>query len=60
MKIVADENVDRQIVDRLRANGHEVLRRRRSHGGGIEPRFDEYLSAIAKGKDTTKVRIVLE
>ena len=25
MKIVADENVDRQIVDRLRADGHEVL-----------------------------------
>ena len=25
MKIVADENVDKQIVDRLRANGHEVL-----------------------------------
>ena len=25
MKIVADENVDQQIVDRLRADGHEVL-----------------------------------
>lgn len=25
MKIVADENVDKQIVDRLRANGHTVL-----------------------------------
>ena len=25
MKIVADESVDRQIVDRLRADGHEVL-----------------------------------
>jgi predicted nuclease of predicted toxin-antitoxin system len=25
VKIVADENVDKQIVDRLRANGHEVL-----------------------------------
>ena len=25
MKIVADENIDRQIVDRLRADGHEVL-----------------------------------
>jgi predicted nuclease of predicted toxin-antitoxin system len=25
VKIVADENVDRQIVDRLRADGHEVL-----------------------------------
>ena len=36
MKIVADENVDKQIVDRLRADGHEVLRRRRGHGRGIE------------------------
>ena len=25
MKIVADESVDKQIVDRLRANGHDVL-----------------------------------
>ena len=25
MKIVADENVDKQIVDRLRADGHDVL-----------------------------------
>ena len=25
MKIVADENVDQQIVDRLRTNGHDVL-----------------------------------
>jgi predicted nuclease of predicted toxin-antitoxin system len=25
VKIVADENVDRQIVDRLREQGHEVL-----------------------------------
>ena len=25
MKIVADESVDKQIVDRLRADGHEVL-----------------------------------
>lgn len=25
MKIVADENVDKGIVDRLRAHGHEVL-----------------------------------
>jgi predicted nuclease of predicted toxin-antitoxin system len=25
VKIIADENVDRQIVDRLRADGHEVL-----------------------------------
>jgi predicted nuclease of predicted toxin-antitoxin system len=25
LKIVADENVDRQIVERLRADGHEVL-----------------------------------
>ena len=25
MKIVADENVDRQIVDRLRSDGHEVF-----------------------------------
>ena len=25
MKLVADENVDQQIVDRLRAGGHEVL-----------------------------------
>ncbi len=25
MKIVADENVDKQIVDRLRAAGHNVL-----------------------------------
>ncbi|MBI3679621.1 MAG: DUF5615 family PIN-like protein [Acidobacteria bacterium] len=25
MKIVADESVDKQIVDRLRAHGHEVL-----------------------------------
>jgi predicted nuclease of predicted toxin-antitoxin system len=25
VKIVADESVDKQIVDRLRANGHEVL-----------------------------------
>lgn len=25
MKIVADESVDRQVVDRLRADGHEVL-----------------------------------
>ena len=25
MKIVADENIDRQIVDRLRADGHDVL-----------------------------------
>lgn len=25
MKFVADENVDKQIVDRLRASGHEVL-----------------------------------
>jgi hypothetical protein len=26
----------------------------------LRRRFDEYLSAITKGKDTTKVRIVLE
>ena len=25
MKIVADENVDKEIVDRLRADGHDVL-----------------------------------
>ena len=25
MKIVADENVDQQIVDRLRSDGHDVL-----------------------------------
>ena len=25
MKIVADENIDREIVDRLRASGHDVL-----------------------------------
>ena len=25
MKIVADESLDKQIVDRLRANGHDVL-----------------------------------
>ena len=25
MRLVADENVDRQIVDRLRAHGHDVL-----------------------------------
>ena len=25
MKIVADESVDKQIVDRLRSSGHEVL-----------------------------------
>lgn len=25
MKIVADENIDQQIVDRLRSDGHEVL-----------------------------------
>jgi len=25
LKIVADENVDKQIVDRLRAAGHDVL-----------------------------------
>ena len=25
MNIVADENVDKQIVDRLRADGHDVL-----------------------------------
>jgi predicted nuclease of predicted toxin-antitoxin system len=25
VKIVADESVDKQIVDRLRANGHDVL-----------------------------------
>jgi hypothetical protein len=25
VKIVADENVDRQIVDRLRSDGHEVF-----------------------------------
>jgi predicted nuclease of predicted toxin-antitoxin system len=25
VKIVADESVDRQIVDRLRADGHDVL-----------------------------------
>jgi predicted nuclease of predicted toxin-antitoxin system len=25
VKIVADENVDKEIVDRLRADGHEVL-----------------------------------
>ena len=24
MKFVADENIDRQIVDRLRSDGHEV------------------------------------
>ena len=26
----------------------------------LRRRFDEYLSAMTKGKDTTKVRIVLE
>lgn len=25
MKIVADENIDKEIVDRLRADGHDVL-----------------------------------
>ena len=25
MKIVADENIDQQVVDRLRSDGHEVL-----------------------------------
>jgi predicted nuclease of predicted toxin-antitoxin system len=25
LKIVADENVDQQIVDRLRSDGHDVL-----------------------------------
>lgn len=25
MKVVADENIDKEIVDRLRADGHDVL-----------------------------------
>jgi predicted nuclease of predicted toxin-antitoxin system len=36
VKIVADENVDKQIVGRLRANGYEVL-----YVAELDPRIDD-------------------
>ena len=57
MKIVADESVDRQVVDRLRAGGHRdfgdlVFRQRLLHSGvllirlaGLEPEVKAELVA---------------
>jgi hypothetical protein len=60
VKIVADENVDRQNVDlppRRWTRGSPAASR---DGGGIEGCFDQCLSATTKGKDMAEVRIPLE
>jgi hypothetical protein len=62
LKIVADEHVDRQIVERLRVDGHEVLFIAalvcRAKAKNVES-YADYIRRIAKGEDGITPAIVL-
>ena len=54
MKIVADENVDQQIVDRLRADGHEVL-----FVAELDPGIDDE-AVLLRGRETNAILLTAD
>jgi len=54
VRIVADESIDKQIVDRLRSDGHEVL-----FVAELEPGIDD-LTVLARSREANAVLLTAD